>query len=570
MTASRLSYTSGTAKQPLLGMTIGEMLDITADRFPDREALIVRHQSIRWSWRKLREKTDACARALLAIGVEQGDRIGIWSPNRAEWTLTQLAAARIGAILVNINPAYRAPELKYAMNLCAIRFLVTAEQFKHSDYIGMLQSLLNDPQKNPGKAGCSKKVPTLETIITLSDTAYPGMSRWQDVMDKGNSLSESDLEQRQQSLQFDDPINIQYTSGTTGHPKGVTLTHHNILNNAYFVARQMRLTEQDRLVVPVPLYHCFGMVLANLACLTCGATLIYPSEGFDASQTLTAVAEEKATALHGVPTMFIAELHDPDFASYDLSSLRTGIIAGSLCPVELMKRIINDMHLSEIQIGYGMTETSPISTQTSHDTSLEQRVTTVGRTQPHQETKIITTDNQHIVPRGQIGELCTRGYSVMMKYWGDEEATDNAIDEAGWMHSGDLALMDDDGFIQIIGRIKDMVIRGGENIYPKEIEDLFYTHPAVAEIHVTGVPDPKYGEAVIAWIRLKDGVEQPSEESLRDFCQDQIAHFKIPRYFKFTDSFPMTITGKVQKYKIREISTQELGLGETALPGTAI
>ena len=554
------SYTSGIADKPLLGMTIGDMLDRTAGQFPDNEALVCLHQDIRWTYREFVEKVDEAARALMAIGVQRGDRVGIWSPNRYEWTVTQFATAKVGAILVNINPAYGVHELNYAMNLAGISVLVTADSFKTSNYREMLYELAPELKRSaPGKLKADN-VPDLRAVINVHPEQHDGMWTWADFLGFAGQVSEADLAKRQGELQFDDPINIQFTSGTTGNPKGATLTHHNILNNGYFVGESQRLTEKDRLVIPVPLYHCFGMVMGNLGCITHGSAMIYPAEGFDPKSVLQAVHQEKATALYGVPTMFIAELADPEFSSYDLSSLRTGIMAGSICPAEIMKQVNGKMNMKEVQIAYGMTETSPVSTQTSSLDPFEKQVTTVGRTQPHLETKIVDPANGNVMPRGEIGELCTRGYSVMLKYWNNEEKTREAIDDAGWMHTGDLATMDEDGYIQIVGRIKDMVIRGGENIYPKEIEEFLYTHPAIEEVQVTGIPDQKYGEELIAWVKLRPGSESVTSDDLQAFCKGKIAHFKIPKHYKFVDAFPMTVTGKIQKFKMREISIEEMGL----------
>ncbi|RAU17500.1 AMP-binding protein [Nitrincola tibetensis] len=554
------SYTSGVSAKPLLGMTIGDMFDATASLHPDNDALIVLHQGIRWTYRELQNQVNICARAMLAAGVRRGDRVAIWSPNRYEWTLTQFATAKIGAILVNINPAYRTHELEYALNQSEARFLITADKFKTSDYRGMIYELAPELKMSAEGQLHAQKLPELKGVINLDNIKHPGMWRWQDFMDLADEIPQEVLDDVQSGLQFDDPINIQYTSGTTGFPKGATLSHHNILNNGYFVAESMGFTHLDRLVIPVPLYHCFGMVMGNLGCVTHGATMIYPDEGFEPGSVLKAVHQERATALYGVPTMFIAELNHPDFAHSDLSSLRTGIMAGSLCPTEIMKQVIHKMNMKEVQIAYGMTETSPVSTQTGANDSLEKRVTTVGRTQPHLESKIIDPVTGRILPRGQVGELCTRGYSVMLKYWNNEKGTAEAIDESGWMHTGDLASMDEEGYIQIVGRIKDMVIRGGENIYPKEVEEFLYTHPSIAEVQVTGIPDAKYGEELIAWIKLQPGADEVTQEALRDFCKGKITHFKIPRYFKFVENFPMTVTGKIQKFKMREISIKELGL----------
>ncbi|SHF00266.1 fatty-acyl-CoA synthase [Microbulbifer donghaiensis] len=562
MTDTLLSYARGDNTQPLIDMTIGDKFDEIAARFPDRDALIVRHQGLRWTYREFQQQVDTCARALLAIGIGKGDRVGIWSPNCAEWTTLQFATAKVGAILVNINPSYRLHELEYALNHSQMRMLVIAERFKGSDYTQMLHELAPELTTSAKSELTAAKLPHLQVVVNLAETSYDGMWRWSELLEEAGKASAAQLAAVQQSLNYHDPINIQYTSGTTGFPKGATLSHHNILNNGFFVAESIELNECDRLVIPVPLYHCFGMVMGNLGCVTHGATMIYPGEGFDPGAVLETVAAERATALYGVPTMFIAELEHPDFADYDLGSLRTGIMAGSICPAEVMKAVNNRMHMREVQIAYGMTETSPVSTQTAADDPFDKRVTTVGRTQPHLESKIVDPANGETIPRGAIGELCTRGYSVMLGYWNNEEATSAAIDGDGWMHTGDLATMDEDGFIQIVGRIKDMVIRGGENIYPKEVEEFLYTHPAIADVQVTGVPDKKYGEELVAWVQLRADAGTVSEGELRDFCKGRITHFKVPRYFKFTDSFPMTVTGKIQKFKMREISIAELGLEE--------
>ncbi len=552
------SYSSGTSETPLLGVTIGEMLDKTATQYPETEALVCLHQNIRWTYKEFVEKVNEAARAFISIGVKRGDRIGIWAPNRYEWTVTQFATAKIGAILVNINPAYGMYELEYAMNLAGISILVTADSFKASNYREILYQLA--PELKGGTPGKLKiqRLPDLLAVINMDTNPHQGMWTWSEFVQFGGTVAQADLDKLQSELQFDDPINIQFTSGTTGNPKGATLTHHNILNNGFFVAESQRLTEKDRLVIPVPLYHCFGMVMGNLGCITHGATMIYPGEGFDPVSVLQAVHQEKATALYGVPTMFIAQLAEPKFADYDLSSLRTGIMAGSICPAEVMKKVNDKMHMKEVQIAYGMTETSPVSTQTSSLDPFEKQVTTVGRTQPHLETKIVDPTNGNIVPRGEVGELCTRGYSVMLKYWNDKEKTAEAIDQAGWMHTGDLATMDEDGYIQIVGRIKDMVIRGGENIYPKEIEEFLYTHPDVEEVQVTGIPDEKYGEELVAWVKLNPDAGPLTGDDLKEFCKGKIAHFKIPRNYKFVDAFPMTVTGKIQKFKMREISIEDL------------
>ncbi|MET4028236.1 fatty-acyl-CoA synthase [Marinobacter sp. MBR-99] len=554
------SYTSSTADKPLLGMTIGDMLDRTAERFPNNDALVCLHQDIRWTYKEFVDKVNEAARAFMAIGVKRGDRVGIWSPNRYEWTVTQFATAKVGAILVNINPAYGVHELQYALNLAGITTLVTADSFKASNYREMIYELAPELKRSaPGKLKADH-LPDLRAVINMHEDKHDGMWTWKEFIGFAGDVSEADLSKRQSELQFDDPINIQFTSGTTGNPKGATLTHHNILNNGYFVGESQRLTENDRLVIPVPLYHCFGMVMGNLGCITHGTAMIYPGEGFDPKTVLQAVHQEKATALYGVPTMFIAELADPEFDTYDLSSLRTGIMAGSICPAEVMKKVNGKMNMKEVQIAYGMTETSPVSTQTSSEDPFEKQVTTVGRTQPHLETKIVDPGTGNVVPRGEIGELCTRGYSVMLKYWNNEEKTREAIDDGGWMHTGDLATMDEDGYIQIVGRIKDMVIRGGENIYPKEIEEFLYTHPAIEDVQVTGIPDEKYGEELIAWVKLRPDTDPVTGEDLQAFCKGKIAHFKIPKNYKFVDAFPMTVTGKIQKFKMREISIEEMGL----------
>jgi fatty-acyl-CoA synthase len=556
------SYSCGLCDKPLIGMTIGDTFDQTVNLYPDNDALIVRHQGIRWSYRELQRQVNRCARALLAAGIEKGERVAIWSPNNAQWTTLQFATTKIGAILVNINPAYRLHELEYALNHSGARLLVTAERFKSSEYTQMLFELAPELDSCAPGALKSAKLPRLEMIVNLADRAYAGMWRWNDLLLQADRVDQTRLDAVQARLQFDDPINIQYTSGTTGFPKGATLSHHNILNNGYFVAESMKFSAADRLVIPVPLYHCFGMVMGNLGCITHGATMIYPGEGFEPQSVLEAVAEERATALYGVPTMFIAELDHPDFAQYDLGSLRTGIMAGSICPAEVMKAVNSRMHMQEVQIAYGMTETSPVSTQTAADDAFDKRVTTVGRTQPHLESKVVDPATGRVVPRGEIGELCTRGYSVMLRYWNNEDATRDAIDSSGWMHTGDLATMDGEGYIQIVGRIKDMVIRGGENVYPKEVEEFLYSHPAISDVQVTGVPDPKYGEELIAWVKLRPEAPDVTADDLRAFCQGKITHFKIPRYFKFVDSFPMTVTGKIQKFRMREQSIRELGLDQ--------
>lgn len=552
------SYTCGAQDKPLLAMTIGEAFDRTVARYPEREALVVHHQGLRYTWSELAEAVDRCARGLLAIGMRPGERLGIWAPNSAEWCIAQFASAKIGVILVNINPAYRLGELEFALKQSGCRWLISADTFKTSDYHAMLAELLPELAGASPGALQSPTLPKLRGVISLGGQPGEGMLGWRRLQELAERVGPEQLRECGRRLQFDEPINIQYTSGTTGFPKGATLSHYNILNNGYLVGESLGLTERDRLVIPVPLYHCFGMVMGNLGCLTHGSTMIYPSAAFDPLATLRAVAEERASALYGVPTMFIAMLDRPERADFDLTSLRTGIMAGATCPVEVMKRVIREMHMAEVQIAYGMTETSPVSTQTGPADDLERRVTTVGRTQPHLESKIIDEQGR-VVPRGQIGELCTRGYSVMLGYWNNPEASREAIDGARWMHSGDLAVMDEEGYISIVGRNKDMIIRGGENIYPREIEEFLYTHPAVADVQVVGVPDDKYGEEIVAWVRLHPD-RAVEAEALRAYCKERLAHFKTPRHIKFVDDFPTTISGKVQKFRMREISAAELGL----------
>jgi len=553
------SYSQGNPTKALLSQCIGDAFDSTVARFPEREALVVRHQALRYTWQQLADAVDQHARALMALGVQPGDRLGIWAPNCAEWCITQFASAKVGAILVNINPAYRSSELDYALGQSGCRWVICADAFKTSDYHAMLLGLIPGlANGQPGALVC-ERFPELRGVVSLALAPPPGLLAWHDLQARAESVSRAALAERQAQLRCDDPINIQYTSGTTGFPKGATLSHSNILNNGYMVGESLGLTEHDRLVVPVPLYHCFGMVMANLGCMTHGSTLIYPNDAFDPLATLRAVAEEKATALYGVPTMFIAELDHPQRGDFDLSSLRTGIMAGATCPIEVMRRVIDQMHIAEVQIAYGMTETSPVSLQTGPDDDLERRVTSVGRTQPRLENKVIDADG-NTLPRGEIGELCTRGYSVMLGYWNNPKATAESIDGDGWMHTGDLAVMDEQGYVRIVGRSKDMIIRGGENIYPRELEEFFFTHPAVADVQVIGVPCSKYGEEIVAWVRLHPG-HTASAEELREWAKARIAHFKVPRYFRFVDQFPMTVTGKVQKFRMREISVEELSAG---------
>ncbi|MCX6044775.1 MAG: AMP-binding protein [Chloroflexi bacterium] len=568
MVEASWSYVSGTSDKPLLGVTIGDLFDQIVARFPENEALVARHQAVRYTYRELKMHVDQCARALIALGVQKGERMGIWAPNCAEWTITQLATSKIGAILVNINPSYRVHELQYALKQSGCTYLVIAPQFRTSDYTAMLYELAPELSSvEPGQLQTTQ-VPDLRLVIRLGTEPTPGMLTWGDLQMLGDNISMEQLHERQRQQEFDDPINIQYTSGTTGYPKGATLSHHNILNNGYFVAEIMHLTDQDRLVIPVPLYHCFGMVMGNLGCITHGATMIYPSEGFDPRAVLEAVQAERATALYGVPTMFIAELGHADFATYDLSSLRTGVMAGSPCPVEVMKKVQALMNMREVEICYGMTETSPVSTQTRVGAPLDKQVGTVGQIHPHVEVKIIDPVTNQIVPVGATGELCTRGYSVMLGYWDNEAATRGAIDAARWMHTGDLATMDPEGYINIVGRIKDMIIRGGENVYPREIEEFLYTHPKVQDIQVIGLPDEKYGEEIMAWVKLKPG-QTATVDEIRDFCRGKIAYYKVPRYVKFVDTFPMTVTGKIQKFIMRNESIHELGLEAAAAMKTA-
>ncbi len=561
MTSALPSYVHGAMSVPLLGETIGSNLDRIADRHGNCPALIVRSQGVRLTYRELRERADGFAAGLLALGLRKGDRVGIWSLNNAEWVITQFATARAGIILVNINPAYRTTELEYALNLVGCAALITATQFKSSDYIGMLRELAPELAHSALGQLHAARLPALRTVIQIGGSG-PGTLAFESVPGLATAGHRARLAEIGPTLQFDDPINIQFTSGTTGSPKGATLTHHNILNNGFFIGEAMRLTEHDRLCIPVPLYHCFGMVLGNLACTTHGAAMVHPGEGFDPLAVLETVAAERCTGLHGVPTMFIAELEHPRFKEFDLSSLRTGIMAGSPCPIEVMRRAVSSMHLSEITIAYGMTETSPVSFQSSVDDPLERRVSTVGRVHPQVEVKIVDAEGR-IVPRGTPGELCTRGYPVMLGYWGDEARTREAIDAARWMHTGDLATLDEEGFCNIVGRIKDVVIRGGENVYPREVEEYLYKHPKIQDVQCFGVADERYGEELCAWVKLRPG-ETMTEDEVRAFCQGRIAHQKVPRYVRFVDEFPMTVTGKMQKYLMREAMERELGVAAMA------
>ena len=553
---SQFSYTRGSQAKALLAQTIGQAFDQTVARHPEGEALVVRHQSLRYTWRQLAEAVDLHARALLALGLKAGDRLGVWAPNCAQWCISQFASAKIGVILVNINPAYRTSELEYVLKQSGCQWLVCAGAFKTSDYHAMLQSLAPELAEQSIGQLQSECLPDLLGVISLDLQPPPGFLPWSQLAALGAATTSEQLAERQASLHFDQPVNIQYTSGTTGFPKGATLSHRNILNNGYMVGESLGLVAADRLVIPVPLYHCFGMVMGNLGCMTHGSTMIYPNDAFDPLLTLKTVAEEKATALYGVPTMFIAMLDQPQRGEFDLSSLRTGIMAGATCPIEVMRRVINEMHMAEVQIAYGMTETSPVSLQTGPADELELRVTTVGRTQPQLESKIVDEAGE-IVPRGTIGELCTRGYSVMLGYWNNPKGTAEAIDQDNWMHTGDLATMDEQGYVRIVGRNKDMIIRGGENVYPRELEEFFFTHPAVADVQVIGIPCSRYGEEIVAWIKFHPG-HSATEQELQAWCKERIAHFKTPRYFKFVEEFPMTVTGKIQKFRMREISIEEL------------
>ncbi|HXD81572.1 MAG TPA: AMP-binding protein [Candidatus Acidoferrum sp.] len=545
---AEMSYVQGASDVPLLGETIFQNLRRTAERFGDREALVAAHQDRRTTYRRLVEECEVVARGLMARGVKRGDRVGIWSPNRYEWVIVQYATAAMGAILVNINPAYRTTELEYALNQSGISFLVLAARFRQADYKAMVAEVRD-------------RCPDLRETLVI-DEGWEGLER------AAAKVSAATLHEVESSLQFDDPINIQYTSGTTGFPKGATLTHHNILNNGFFIGEALHYSERDRVCIPVPFYHCFGMVLGNLACTTHGATMVIPAEAFDPVLTMETVERERCTSLYGVPTMFIAELEHPRFKEFDFSTLRTGIMAGSPCPVEVMKKVQTTMHIPEMTIAYGMTETSPVSTQCATDDPLEKRVATVGRVHPHVEIKIVDPATGAIVPRDTAGELCSRGYMVMLGYWNNEEATRQAIDRARWMHTGDLATMDADGYVNIVGRIKDMIIRGGENIYPREVEEFLYGHPDVADVQVIGIPSEKYGEEVMAWVKLREGATQ-SGEDLAAWCKGKIASYKIPRHWKFVDAFPMTVTGKVQKFKMREVAVEELGLEKAAGVRTA-
>jgi fatty-acyl-CoA synthase len=553
--ASEPSYVHGVGRVPLLGETIGENLDRVVARVADRDAVVSVHQGVRLSYGEFHAAVSEVARGLLGVGVEAGERVGIWSPNNVEWVILQYATAKVGAILVNVNPAYRTSELAYALGQSGVSTLVLAPRFRQADYLDMLDQVAGE-------------LPQLSRRVVLGPDTPPGAMGWEELRAAAGRVPVERLREREALLQFDDPINIQYTSGTTGFPKGATLSHHNLLNNGFFIGEGCGYTQADRVAIPVPLYHCFGMVLGNLACTTHGAAMVYPAEAFDPVATLAAVQDQRCTALYGVPTMFIAELEHPRFGEFDYASLRSGIMAGSPCPVEVMKKVRSELHMAQVTICYGMTETSPVSFQTAPDDPVDKRVATVGRVHPHVEAKVIDPDTGRVVPRGTPGELCTRGYLVMLGYWDNQGATAEAIDRAGWMHTGDLATVDADGYANIVGRIKDLVIRGGENVYPREVEEFLYQHPAVSDVQVIGVPDPRYGEELCAWVRLKDGRTVTGEE-LRQWCRGKIASFKIPRYWRFVDQFPMTVTGKVQKFKMRQTSITELGLQDAAETRTA-
>jgi fatty-acyl-CoA synthase len=553
------SYVCGCSDVPLSYRTAAGALQDAQQAWGEREALVVRHQNVRWTYAELAERVESLACGLIELGLARGDRIGIWAPNCAEWVLTQFAAARAGLVLVNINPAYRISELEYALNKVGVRALVTASGFKGTSYLDIIRTLMPESASAAGPRP-SPRLPALELLIQLGASPAPGFLAFDRLLGSAGASARAELAHRECGMTPDDAVNIQFTSGTTGHPKGATLTHFNIVNNGYFVARRMRFSSRDRLCIPVPLYHCFGMVMGVLGCVTHGAAMVFPSESFDAGATLAAIEAERATALYGVPTMFVAELDHPEFARFELASLRTGVMAGSPCPIEVMKRVVAEMHMPEVTICYGMTETSPVSLQSEVDDPIERRVSTVGRIHPHVEVKIVDEAGQ-VVPRGAAGQLLTRGYSVMRGYWADPDRTREAIDAGGWMHTGDLASMDAAGYVNIVGRVKDMIIRGGENIYPREIEELLYRHPKVADVQVFGVPDAHYGEVVCAWIKLRADTQATADEIV-EFCRASIARYKVPRHVRFVDGFPMTVTGKIQKYLMRQQMASELQLDE--------
>jgi fatty-acyl-CoA synthase len=567
--AGNLSYSSGVGTTPLLGLTVGELLDRTAARFPDNPALLANHQNKRYTYREFLREVERAARGLLRLGIQKGERVGIWSTNFAEWVVTQFAVAKIGAILINLNPAYGSVEFEHALRQSGCSTLFMTGGFRKRVYPAVLFEICPEAEHSVPGALHSAKLPNLRNLIFIGDSPAPAcMLPWNDLLKMGESVPADALAARAATLEFDDPVNIQYTSGTTGTPKGALLSHHNIVNNGFLIGQGMRFTDKDKLCIPVPFYHCFGMVLANMVCVAHGAAMVIPAEYFDPLATLETIARERCTAVHGVPTMFIAELEHSRFAEFDLSSLRTGIMAGSPCPINVMRRVVQEMHCSELTIVYGLTETSPGITQTTPDDPLELRVTTVGKPMAHTEIKIIDPHTGRVVPRGTPGELCARGYAVMKGYYENPEATRQTLDADGWLHSGDLATMSENDYCKITGRSKDMIIRGGENIYPRDIEEFLYTHPAISEVQVIGIPDRKFGEQVMAWIKLKPGGTS-STEAIRDFCKGRIAHFKIPRYVKFVDSFPVTLNGKTQKYKMREISIKEMQLEDAAQIATA-
>jgi len=563
-----LSYAFKGSEKPLIGKTIGDMFDDIADKYPGNDALVSLHQGVRYTYGELQNEVNKTAKGLMSLGLKKGDRVAIWATNVAEWIITQAATAKAGIILVNINPAYRTHELEYVLKQSETQALILIDRFKTSDYVGMVNEVC--PELKTSKPGqvSSENLPFLKTVILIRGEKQPGMYSWSELMKMGEEMPDDVLCGVQSSLDFDDPINIMYTSGTTGFPKGVVLTHHNLVNNGYFIGECMSFTDKDRLCIPVPFYHCFGMVLSNLACMTHGATMVLPAEYFDPVSTLTAVEKERCTAVHGVPTMFIAELEHPDFSKFNLKTLRTGIMAGSPCPIEYMKKVSTLMNMSEVVITYGQTESSPGLTMSSTHDPLDRRVSTVGQPMPHTELKIVDPKTGKMVPKGVPGEICARGYMIMRGYYNNPAATDLAVDKEGWLHTGDLGTLDDEDYCKITGRLKDMVIRGGENIYPREVEEFLYEHPSISDVQVIGVPDVKYGEELMAWVKLK-GDQALTPEQIKEFCKGRIAHYKIPRYYKFVDEFPMTISGKIQKYKMRELSIKELRLEDVAKIKTA-